>query len=72
MEISKQQDCSMTRGCSLQINSRTPLLRKMPTQLIEHVEVELMSARDILVSLVWKGTLQALKEKHDTNPKPFT
>lgn len=42
MEISKQQDCSMTKGCSLQINSTTPLLRKMPTQLIEHVDVELI------------------------------
>lgn len=73
MEILQQPRLLLRkRGCSLQTDCRVPLLSTTPTQLIELTEYgedELEPSPYPLVSLVWKGTLQALKRETPAQPQ---
>lgn len=79
MEILPQKKTvSKTKGCSLKTNSRAQMLRKIPTQLIQYEEVDLVTTWSfypyILASLVQKGIMQVIKKRNvNANPgiKPF-
>jgi len=71
------QTVAKTKGCSLQ--TKAPLSRTTPTQLIEHEEVKLVPTWSlypyILVSLVQKSTLQSTEREiwpptQPQNPQP--
>lgn len=59
-----------TIGCSPQENSKAPLQKTIPTQLIEHVKVELSLTENlcpyVLAALVQAGTLNASKRETET------
>ena len=56
-----------TKGCFPPSDSRAPLLRTTPTQLIEHGKVKLVYIWNphlyALVSLAWKSALQATERE---------
>lgn len=65
------QMAAKTIGCSPQANSKAPLQKTIPTQLNEHVKVELLLTENlcpyVLAALVQAGTLNASKRETETS-----
>ena len=66
MGIPKQPRMLPRLGCSPQTDRKTPLLKMLLTQIVEHNEVELLTTQSlhtcVLVTLVQESTLPATKE----------